>query len=316
MPKLVFPDGSTVFVKNGTTEFPFVSATGGLYHQGTILPNSSLLSPLANVTWPSTVATTLVDTTTTQELINKTINNITVTDPTSDAAGTLTIADGGTLATAGAFQHKFTSTANSAVTLPAATDAMLMWTTEASAKITAPTSQINVLGVAVWPSTAAHTLVATTVTQDLTNKTLNAGSSPSTATHTLVASTVAQTLEHKTFGLGSGETIQGAASTSANISNYGVWSVTSAAAGGVNAYTLAAPTAGVGVSIYNAGVANSSDFARIYSGSTATFFYASDGVAALYAKLQTKYASISLVGVSTAEWIVKGTHGTVALSTA
>jgi hypothetical protein len=184
-------------------------------------------------------------------------------------------------------------------------------------KLMTPTTDNFIpLSIVTWPSTAAHTLVATTVAQDLTNKTLNGGSSPSTAAHTLVATTVAQTLENKTLGLGSGATVQGAASTSANIANYGVWSVTSAAAGGVNAYTLAAPAPGVGVRIYNAGVANSSDFASIYTGSTATFIYASDGVAALYAKLQTKYASIALVGVSTAAWIVEGTHGTVAFSTA
>ena len=303
-----------LLMKTGSTDVLIGSSTGGLYHQGVELPGSSLMSPLKSITWPSTSAQTLVNTTSVQALTNKTINNIVVTDP--GTAATLPISSGGTLEAIGSFQHKFTAAANSAVTLPSATDALLMWTTEAAGKITAPTSQINVLGVAVWPSTAAHTLVATTVTQDLTNKTLNAGISPSTVAHTLVASTVAQTLENKTFSLGVGKTVQGVASTAAAMANYGIWSVTSAAAGGVNAYTLAAPSAGVGVEIYNAGVANSSDFARIYTGSTATFFYASDGVAALYAKLQTKYASIALVGVTTAAWIVEGSHGTVALSTA
>lgn len=58
MGKVVFPDDSTIFVKSGTTEFAVISDTGGLYHQGTILPDTS----------------NIVDTTSAQSLLNKTFS--------------------------------------------------------------------------------------------------------------------------------------------------------------------------------------------------------------------------------------------------
>ena len=74
MGKFVLPDDCTMFVKSGTTEFAVISDTGGLYHQGAMLPNSSLIGPLANVTWPTTGVQTLVNTTDSQALQNKTLN--------------------------------------------------------------------------------------------------------------------------------------------------------------------------------------------------------------------------------------------------
>jgi len=178
MPTFVDP----IRFKSGSTDTLFGS-TGGLVGGYGTPPSTSAYTiagttatqALTNKTLnagtsPSTATHTLVGTTAAQALTNKTINNITITDPGSSA--TLTISSGGTLEAIGAFQHKFTSTANSAVTIPPSTDAFLMWTTELDGKITAKTSQINVLGVAVWPSTAAHTLVGTTATQSLYNKTL------------------------------------------------------------------------------------------------------------------------------------------------
>lgn len=72
--KNVFADGSNVYTKSGSTEFQVMSSTGGLYHQGVVLPDSTLLSVLKTVTWPSTVAQTLVNTTSVQTLTNKTLN--------------------------------------------------------------------------------------------------------------------------------------------------------------------------------------------------------------------------------------------------
>lgn len=170
---------SPIRVKNGSTDITIASSTGGLYQQGVALPDSTQLGPLSVVTWPTTAAQTLVNTTSVQSLTNKTVNNITITDPGS--AATLTITSGGTLEAIGAFQHKFTSTADSAVIIPPATDALLMWTTEADGKITAKTSQINVLGTVVWPTTSAQTLVNTTDAQTLFGKVTSSGCGMSVA---------------------------------------------------------------------------------------------------------------------------------------
>lgn len=276
--KAVFGKDIDGWVKDSSnTERKLFDSTGALYPGG------------VKMTPASTAAFTVVDTTTVQALTNKTINNITITDPGS--AATLTITSGGTLEAIGAFQHKFTSTANSAVTLPAATDAMLMWTTEASAKITAPTSQINVLGVAVWPSTAAHTIVATTAAQTLENKTLGAG-----------------TISNVETG-----------STAANLVNYGV-SLLAYSSDAGKAYTLAAPAAGVGKTvILNTTVAPDTTgvFSSVYTGSTAIFIMDNSTAYApkLYAGFGPPYSIVELVGVTTALWGVRNAYGNAKFST-
>ena len=58
MGKFVLPDDCTMFVKSGTTEFAVISDTGGLYHQGTMLPDTS----------------NIVATTNAQTLLHKTFN--------------------------------------------------------------------------------------------------------------------------------------------------------------------------------------------------------------------------------------------------
>lgn len=292
--KTVLPGDCDLFVKDSSnTERKLFDSTGALYPGG------------VKMTPASTAAFTVMDTTTVQTIYNKTLSNETkLMTPTTDNFIPLSIV---------------TWPSTVAHTLVATTGAQTIYdkTLADNVKLlTASTANPVPLGAITWPSTAAHTLVATTVAQDLTNKTLNAGSSPSTAAHTLVATTVAQTLEYKTLGVGSGFTKQAAASTSANISNYGIWEVTSAAAGGVNNYTLAAPSVGVEVVLYSGGVANSSDYAKVYTGSTGITIRASDGIAALYVKLQTRYAVATLIGLSTAAWLARGTAGTVAFSTA
>ena len=207
---------------------------------------------------------------------------------------------------------------NNFANLTFSTEGKVLYTTQANVNVTAPTSQINVLGVVTWPSTAAHTLVATTVTQDLTNKTLNAGSSPSTASHTLVATTVAQTLENKTLGANTVRYTE-TGSTAANLVNYGVsllpYSTDS------NTYTLAAPAVGVekilamqSVSVPDA----TAKFAAVYTGSTATLIMDNSTAYApkLFVGLQPPYSYIRMVGLTTAIWGIDSIYGGTKLSTA
>lgn len=195
-------------------------------------------------------------------------------------------------------------------------------------------SQIGPLSVVTWPSTVAHTLVATTGAQTIYDKTLadnvklitastanpiplGAITWPSTAAHTLTATTVVQTLEHKTFSVGVGMSLV-TASTSTPVPNYGHSFVASpAAGGGKNNYTLAPPDIGV-VKIFSAsGTANSSDYANIYTGSTAIFIEAAGRpLSDLYVGLQQDRATVILMGRTTAIWLALGTIGTVAFSTA
>lgn len=67
MPKFVDP----IYVKTGSTDVLIGSSTGGLYQQGVALPDSTQLGPLKVVTWPSTAAQTLVNTTSVQTLHGK-----------------------------------------------------------------------------------------------------------------------------------------------------------------------------------------------------------------------------------------------------
>ena len=312
MPKLIDP----IYMKTGSTDVLIGSSTGGLYQEGVALPHSTQLGPLALVTWPTTAAQTLVNTTSVQSLTNKTVNNITITDPGS--AATLTISSGGTLEAFGAFQHKFTAAANSAVTLPSATDALLMWTTEASGKITAKTSDINVIGVITWPSTTAFTVAGTTAIQGLTNKTLNGGSSPSTTVHTLVSTTDAQTLQNKTLGLGTVQNTE-TGSTATSLVNYGV-SLLSYSSDAGNAYTLSAPALGVRkvLALQTTAVPDTTGiFSSVYTGSTAIFIMDNSTTYApkLYAGFGPPYARIELEGHSTALWGVVSAYGNAKLST-
>jgi len=174
MPRLV----DALYMKTGTTDVLIGSSTGGLYQQGVALPNSSQLGPLGSVTWPTTAAQTLVNTTSVQSLTNKTINNITITDPGSTGGATLTLSSGLTFAVTGvSLGVILESTANCHVLLPPTTDAnaRLLYSTNDGQNITAPSSQINVLGVVTWPSTAAQTLVNTTGSQTLYGKVTSSG---------------------------------------------------------------------------------------------------------------------------------------------
>ena len=74
MGKFVLPDDCTMFAKSGTTEFAVISDTGGLYHQGTMLPDTS----------------NIVTTTDAQTLENKTIGTGCIFN-TADSTGATTI---------------------------------------------------------------------------------------------------------------------------------------------------------------------------------------------------------------------------------
>jgi len=95
--KSVLPDGGSLYVKSGTTEFKVVTSTGQLYHQGQALTvGTSVLNPLGSyATWPSTAsAWTAVGTTAAQTLEAKTFGAQTawtVTTPTSASASALTL---------------------------------------------------------------------------------------------------------------------------------------------------------------------------------------------------------------------------------
>ena len=86
MTKLVYQ----LLMKTGSTDVLIGSSTGGLYHQGVVLPDSTLLNPLKLITWPSTAAQTLVNTTNVQTLENKTIGAGSVFY-TTDSTGATTI---------------------------------------------------------------------------------------------------------------------------------------------------------------------------------------------------------------------------------
>jgi len=277
------------YVVSNTTERQIFSSTGALYHQGVILPNTTLLNVLASVTWPTTGAQTLVNTTGIQALTNKTINNITITDP--GTAATLTVTSGGTLEAIGAFQHKFTAAANSAVTIPSATDATLMWTTELDGKITAKTSQINPLGVATWPSTAAHTLVSTTDTQTLSGKTIV------NAIETLTASSGGVTPSTMTaYGIARVNVAVGDPSTSPLLAS------------------LAAPIAGVEKTIIFAttvAYVNTLDVDLGIGVGVAHLTNTTDARFIGFSTLATEWQAVTLIGLSTALWGVKSVDSTV-----
>jgi len=260
--KNVLADGSDLYTKSGTTEFKIATSTGGLRVDGATLIHA-----------PSTEVLTLVGTTETQDLTNKSINKVTVTAPTTGA--TLTIASGAELKTSGAFQLVLATTVNSLVYMPPTTaeSARVLWTTEDSAaKITAKTSEINPLGSVTWPTTGAQTLVNTTD---------------------------AQTLENKTLGTGVAESVA-AGSSAATLPNYGVTTIASSTGAPVTA-VLAAPSAGVRKTIYCT-YAGSSDTVTIFSGSSACFI---NTTAANNIVFSTR-GVVELMGVSTSQWILLG----------
>ncbi len=93
--KNVLPSGGNLYVKNGSTAFKVAGSTGNLFHQAVVLPNTTLITPLASVTWPSTVAQTLANTSDSQTFYGKSLGSScawAVTTPTSASAATLALA--------------------------------------------------------------------------------------------------------------------------------------------------------------------------------------------------------------------------------
>lgn len=262
-----------VKVRNTTEEVQLFDTTGALYTGG------------YKLTAPSAAAWTGVGTTATQSLTNKTINNITITDP--GTAATLTISSGGTLETAGAFQHKFTAAANSAVTMPSATDATLMWTTETVGQITAKTSQINVLGVITWASTVANTQVDTTTPQTLSNKTYVNFLETIVATSSglVPSSMTAYGISYVSYG--------GDYTTSPRTA------------------TLANPIIGVEKTIIIASTVAVANPIEIYLGANTVVGGSSDQRYIFFSTLAEEWQAISLVGITTAQWAVKSVNSTV-----
>lgn len=174
------------------------------------------------------------------------------------------------------------------------------------------------LNAGTSPSTATHTLVGTTATQALTNKTLNAGTSPTTGTHVLVGTTSVQTLENKTLGVG---TIQNTetGSTAASLVNYGV-SLLAYSSDAGKAYTLGAPAIGVTkvLVLQTTAVPDTTGvFSSVYTGSTAIFIMDNSTTYApkLYAGFGPPYARVELEGHSTALWGVVSAYGNAKFST-
>lgn len=109
------------------------------------------------------------------------------------------------------------------------------------------------------------------------------------------------------------------ASTSANLTAYGVSYLSYSTA--ANKYTLAAPITGVEKTIIlnSTKVMDSTAInTNIYTGSTAITIMGNSTTYKdnLYINIQPPYASIRLLGLSTAQWGVIGTYGAVQLSTA
>ena len=138
-----------------------------------------------------------------------TVNKVTITAPATSA--TLTIVNGGSLITAGAFSTTLTSTATTAVTLPTTGTLATLAGSEAltNKTLTAPIiSTISNTGTVTLP-TATDTLVGRATTDTLTNKTLtspviatinNTGTlTLPTSTDTLVGRATTDTLTNKTL---------------------------------------------------------------------------------------------------------------------
>lgn len=155
------------------------------------------------------------------------------------------------------------------------------------------TSQIGPLSVVTWPSTVAHTLVATTVAQTLDNKTLGAGTVNYTETATSDSALV----------------------------NYGVSLLPYTT--GAQTVTLAAPLAGVRKTLILYSTAAVPDSTEIY-----TIVDCSTNVQVLYGstalvtkntiKFSVPYTAVDLIGITTALWgvvsYVGATGSTLAFS--
>ena len=99
----------------------------------------------------------IVGTTDSQNLTNKTYNNVTVTAPATNA--TITIADTTTFATSGAFNLTLTTTALTNVTLPSGTKTLVATDVTSLASLTTASSlnSIGTISTGVWAATAITT---------------------------------------------------------------------------------------------------------------------------------------------------------------
>jgi hypothetical protein len=106
------------------------------------------------------------------------------------------------------------------------------------------------------------------------------------------------------------------ASTSSNITNYGISSVNISTGIGEKVYTLNPPDIGVSKTLY-AYTANTSDYPVIYTGSTAITIR--DGTTALgtllRVQLKNNYASVTMVGITTSAWLLTSHEGAVTFTT-
>ena len=288
MGKFVLPDDCTMFAKSGTTEFAVISDTGGLYHQGTMLPDTSMLAPLKVLTWGSTAAHTLVGTTLTQDLTNKTLNAGSSPSTATHILVATTVAQ--------TLEHK---------------------TLSKETKLMGDTTTVFVpLSAIAFPTTGSQTLVNTTHAQTLENKTLSketklmgntttvfvplsALAFPTTGSQTLVNTTDSQTLENKTLHAGC-VFASAAGSSDDAIPNYGLTNI-SASTSPFTA-TLAAPLAGM-LKFIHVSAANTSDVVTIDASTSVEIGVV--GSTASYRKMAfTCKGSAMLLGVSTARWDV------------
>jgi hypothetical protein len=146
-----FANGAvTVGAWNGTAIAPQYGGTGQNYSGSSgILKYTTGTASL--VTAPSGA---IVGTTDSQNLTNKTYNNVTVTAPATNA--TLTIADTTTFATSGAFNLTLTTTALTNVTLPSGTKTLVATdvTSLASLATASSLNSVGTISTGVWSATA------------------------------------------------------------------------------------------------------------------------------------------------------------------